>query len=140
MDGFDLATLRVDRTKETEGVWMEMGDKCRLLIARWRNPKCKQRFKRLQKQTNASIRALDDEADERIVRECVAYHCLLGWEKLFIDGEEVEAYSPKVALDLFKKFPDFLAFVLGYAQEREAYRAEMIEETKGTSDGSSSGS
>lgn len=140
MAGFDLATLRVDKEKEVDGVWMEMGDDCRLLIARWRNPKYQERFNRLQGRAITRMKSVDIEANQRIVRECVAYHCLLGWEKLLIDGKEVDAYSQEYALELFKQFPDFLEFVLGYAQEREQFRAETIEEAAGNSEGSSSGS
>lgn len=140
MTGFDLATLRVDKEKEVDGVWMEMGDECRLLIARWRNPKYQERFNRLQTRAITRMKSVDLDANQRIVRECVAYHCLLGWEKLMLDGKEVQAYTPEYALELFKQFPDFLEFVLGYAQEREAYRADELKEAKGNLNGSSSGS
>lgn len=139
MTGFDLATLRVDKEKEVDGVWMEMGDGCRLLIARANNPKYKQRAKRLQSRVLTRI-SVDPDSDERVVRECVAHHCLLGWEKLYLDKKEVGPYTPELALDLFEQFPDFLLFVLSYAQEREAYRTEKLEEAKGNSNGSSSGS
>lgn len=140
MSGFDLAQLRVDKEKEIDGVWMDMGDDCRLLIARWRNPKYQERFNRLQSRAITRMKSVDLDANQRIVRECVAYHCLLGWENLLLDKEDVGPYSAELALDLFKKFPDFLEFVLGYAQEREAYRDNAIEEAKGNSEGSSSGS
>lgn len=131
MSGFDLATLRVDKEKEVTGVWMDLGDDCKLLIARWRNPKYQERFNRLQSRVITRMKTVDLEANQRIVRECVAHHCLLGWRKLLLDGKEVAAYTPELAIDLFTQFPDFLEFVLGYAQEREAYRAETIEEAKG---------
>lgn len=141
MTGFDLATLRVDKEKEVDGVWMDMGDDCKLLIARWRNPKYQDRFNRLHSRSLTRMRSSEAlvETNQQITRECIAHHCLLGWKNLLLDGKAVAPYTPEVALDLFKKFPDFLEFVMGYAQEREAYRSEEIEDAKGNSDGSSSG-
>lgn len=137
MAGFDLATLRTDKTKEVEGVWMEYMGESRLKIARLRNSKMEEFL--LSKQTSAARRHNDPQYQLRTFRRAVAKFVLLGWEKLFLDDVE-QTYNEDLAYEIFQDYPDFYETVLDMSQEVDAFKYDNKEEDSGNSPASSSGS
>lgn len=130
MAGFDLATLRTDKTKEVEGVWMEYVGESKLLIARLRNSKMEEFL--LTKQTSAARRLNDPKYQLRMFRKAVARFVLLGWEKLFLDDVE-QTYSEDLAYEIFTDYPDFYDTVLAMSQEIDAFKADNLEADAGNS-------
>lgn len=136
MSGFDLGTLRTNKVKEVDGVWMDFAGTSKVLIARFRNSKMEEWL--ISNQTNATRRMLDPKMGLDTLKQAVAKFVLLGWTELSVDGEAVE-YSSEKALDLFKDFPDFYETILVMSQERDAFRDENLETAKGNLPKSSSG-
>lgn len=134
--GFDLGTLRTDKKVEVEGRWMEFAGTSKVLIARFRNPRMEEWL--LEKQTNAIRRFADSKYTLNLLKRAVAKFVLLGWTDLFIDGAKVE-YTEDKAYEIFTDFSDFYETILAMSQEKDAFRAEKMEEAAGNSPKSSSG-
>ena len=137
MSGFDLGTLRTDKIKEVEGVWMEFAGTSKVLVARFRNSKMEEWL--ISNQTNATRRMLDPKMGLETLKQAVSKFVLLGWTELSVDGKKVE-YSEEKALELFNDFPDFYETILVMSQERDAFRDEKLDIAKGNLPKSSSGS
>lgn len=137
MAGFDLATLRTDKTKEVEGVWMEYASECRLKIARLRNSKMEEWL--LVKQTIAVRRTKDPKRQLNVFRRAVAKFVLLDWEKLFL-ADVAQTYSEDLAYKIFQDYPDFYETIIEMSQEIDAFKLDNMEDDAGNSPASSSGS
>ena len=138
-----------DTSRENDGVWVELGDGARILVARYGNAKQKKLGRRLARPHRHQLRDIDtSEAAARTVedleKQTVAHCVLLDWEGILMpDDKGVEKpldYSPDVALKLFKDIDDFFLTVVEIARDRANFAAIDQEDTVGNLPAALSGS
>ena len=118
-----------DEKKELEGVWEDIGDGGRILIARTNNPKYEKLFTKLIKPHRGRLRRgnLSDELSKEITVKLLADTILLDWEGIEEDGESLQ-YSKPEAERLLKDYKDFRNMVSEMAGEIDLFRQEEEEE------------
>lgn len=138
-----ISSFKVDEGLEITGVWRDIGDKARLLIARDNNPKFVNALRdRLSPyQTSLQKLSLDDDKAAEMLNEILADTILLGWENIEDDkddpimewkeGDErvFIPYSRANAILLLTKYKEFKALVIKLSGEVEAYRSMRLSET-----------
>ena len=126
----DLRSYKTDLTVSEEGVWVDMGEGCSLLIARKGNQKFAKRLKSLIKpyQRQIDMNTMADDLANKLLAEAMAYGILLDWKGLKLDGKEIK-YSEKAAAELLNDptLIDFRNAVDQLSEDREAFRQESIE-------------
>lgn len=124
-----------DKVAENEGIWEEIGDGAKVLVARVGNKKWEAAMERLRKPHLKSLRRrgrLQDEVAEKITIEAMAEALLLDWEGIEEEGEVV-AYSKENATRFLTDYPEFRNMVYGIASDAEVYRQELLEDAAGNS-------
>ena len=118
----DLNTYKTDRTKDTEGVWIELGDGAKLLVASIQSSAYKKVIrKRLQAIPGHLLKA-DPELQDKIIGEVMAEHILLSWSGITDDGKPVlpSLEERKKAMTL----PHFREVVAELATDISNFQAE----------------
>lgn len=127
---FDIfAKFATDESLETGGVWKDIGDGARLLIARAGNKEYGKQLQAAVEKHDAVLKLRNDEADKKsdeIMAEVAANTLLLGWEGVSYRGKPLE-YS-KANAKLVLKHKDFRQLVMDLANDREAYLMKLEEE------------
>lgn len=124
-----ITAFKTDRQRENQGVWVDIGDGARLLIARLNNERYKQEFLAQTKPFRTQVRTgtLSEEIAERILRTCYARTVLMGWEGLQDEEGNDIPHSVEKAEELLS-IPDFKSLVEELASSRELYRREEAEQ------------
>jgi len=124
-----VSAFKTDEGRERDGVWVDIGDGARLLVARVNNERHKQVFLELTKPYKVQVRTgtIQEEVAARILRECYARTILLSWEGLQDDDGNDIPYSQEAAEELLA-IPDFMSMVGEFATTRELYRKEEQEQ------------
>jgi hypothetical protein len=124
-----ISAFRTDRTRENQGVWVEIGDGAKLKIARLNNERYKQAFLEHSKPYKVQVRTgtMSEELAGRILRDCFADAILLDWEGLQDDDGNAIEYSRERAAELLA-IPDFMSMVEDFASSRELYKREAEEQ------------
>lgn len=137
----DLNKFKTDSTLEEAGVWVELGDGAKVLVARMYNRRYKQEFQKLMRpyRIQARTETLADETAEDILIKCMASTILLDWQGVFIDDKEIP-YSPSNAEKILSEFKDFRNIISEFSQNMELFRANEEREAAKNSVKSSGGS
>jgi len=126
----DLRSYKTDLTVSEEGVWVDMGEGCQLLVARKGNQKFARKLKALIKpyQRQIDMNTMSDDLANKLLAEAMAYGILLDWKGLKLDGKEIK-YSPEKAQELLNdpELIDFRNAVDQLSDDREQFRTESIE-------------
>lgn len=134
MAGVKLSRFVTDKSKEVEGVWVDVGGGLRLKLARMGNANYttallgSKYFGRSSK-----IIGIDAKGAVEDMRNAVAEHVLLGWEGLVDDNDQPILYTVDKAKEVLKETPEFYRLVLEYAEDIELYRKAAKEEALGNS-------
>jgi len=137
---FDLHTeFGTDEKSELEGVWEEVSEGARVLVARVGNDRFTERYKRLGKglQRQLDRGTLPEDKQAAILIAIIADTILLDWSGFADEGKSIE-YSKENAKLMLKKYPDFRQFVWDIANDADLYRTEDREEDLGNSSAPSS--
>jgi hypothetical protein len=132
---FDLHTeFGTDEKSELEGVWEEVSEGARVLVARVGNDRFTERYKRLGKGLQRQIDrgTLPKDKSQAIFIAILADTILLNWEGLVDEKVPIE-YSKENARLMLKKYPDFRQFVWDIANDAELYRIKERDEDLGNS-------
>jgi len=134
-------TFGVDKTKATEGVWVELGNGAAIKVARAKNPKVNA-F--LQKELapyrqQIQIGTLDPAILEDITYKAVAKHILLDWRGILSTERKEIPYSVETAEQFLRDMPDFAELVDQHSGNIANFRDSVIEDTSGKSSPPSSG-
>lgn len=131
---FDLNSMSVDTDAEISGVWFDIGDGCRVKVARMNNPKYIELFNSLVKPYKQGGRTigLSEAKQTEIVAEAMAETILVGWEKLYIAGQKVP-YSTAKAREILAdpQRQPFMSLIINLAQSNEVYRVQEIADDLG---------
>lgn len=124
-----ISAFKTDRTKESEGVWVPIGEGASLLIARMNNERYKRVFVELTKPYRTQVRTgtLSEELAAEILRKCYARAVLLDWKGLQDDDGNDISYSVEEAEEQLK-IPDFMSLVEELSNARELYKREADEQ------------
>jgi len=120
----DLNTLKTDKTKDLEGVWIDVTTTCKLKVARLGNRK----YERAMTTALAQVRLQSDkeEALNRIDIELMADYILLDWEGVELDGEALE-YSRENAIKALE-IQLFYNLVRSHASDFERFKIDEEQE------------
>lgn len=112
-----------DKTLENEGVWQDIGDGARVLVARINNKAYSDELKRLSVPHKIAIRndRLSDEVWLQILIEVTAKTLLLGWSGIEYDGKPLP-YSTDNSMKILTEFKDFRDSISGLATSMELFK------------------
>ena len=126
-----LRDFKVDADKETKGVWCDVGEDLRLLIAGADNAEYRKYRDHLLQQVARHARSKQAaEKIEDITMRAMARHVLLGWENLDDDNGEPIPYSHEKALGVLRESRELYTIVAGYANDQALFRAEELEDAE----------
>jgi hypothetical protein len=133
-----INNLKTSRKKELEGVWVDIGEGARVLIARANNLHYLARYRELTKPYWQQIRGqkLDIEKHVEIVTKCVAETVLLGWEGMqeLVDGKPVDVpYTKEKAFEYLRDVGDFRELIQTIADQQFRFREEEVAHAVGNS-------
>lgn len=122
-----ISGFKTDPVRETEGVWFDLRDGLRVLVARMRNERHKQRIRELMRPHLQGARRgqLAIEIVEKMNLQAMSETVILGWENLEEDDGSPILYSSGKALELMKEYPEFAEIVSEFAGDIENYREEI---------------
>ncbi|CTQ45771.1 hypothetical protein [Roseibium aggregatum] len=128
----DIGKFRTNKEAEIEGAWVDIGDGCKVKVARANNSEYTKKMQKLSKPHAAQARAgnLGEELATEILCEAMAETILLDWEGLK-DGGKVVPYSTNAAFEILRDVPDFRSFIFDLASEAAVFRNEINEDAKG---------
>jgi len=129
-----------DRSKETEGVWVSVGEGGEVKVARTNNPRYKEAFRRKLEKYRASVErgTIDEETAQKVLVEVLAETILLDWKGFKDNGEKVP-YSREKAVELLTNYPDFRDFITANAERMANYKQEQKVDEEKNSKGPSLG-
>ena len=110
-----------DADKAVNGVWSDIGDGCRLLVARMNNANYNKALRKAVLPFSRRGGSPSVDQNRQILVRCTSRHVLLGWEGLTEDGTEVE-YSEEEAYRLMTTYEEFFQLVVGIAADSDNYR------------------
>lgn len=121
-----------DKSKEQEGVWIEMGEGGAIKVARMGNPSYSKKFQKLTKPYKQAIRreTLSDEIAERILVDSMAEHILLDWKGIEDENGNEIPYSLETAKKLLSDLKDFRNYISEMATSIENFKEEEDEGTE----------
>ncbi len=137
---FDLQKeFATDEKSELEGIWEDVGEGAKVLVARVGNKEYTERFRRIGKglQRQLDRGTLPEDKQAAILISIIADTILLDWSG-FADGGKPLSYSKDNARLMLKKYPDFRQFVWDIANDAENYRVKNREDDLGNSSAPSS--
>tara|TARA_R100000152_G_C6770739_1_gene197026 strand:+ start:646 stop:1107 length:462 start_codon:yes stop_codon:yes gene_type:complete len=138
-----LNSLKADSVAESEGVWVTWDHGVELKIARLNNPSFQAEIRKLTAPLTKRIRAgqVPDDEMEALSQKAMASHILVGWRNIEDEDGKPLKYTPKRAHELLTDpgLRDLYQFVLTQANERELFRLQTEEDSRGNSSASSSG-
>lgn len=134
----DIGKTYKSTEAELKGRWFEEGD-ARFLVASINSPAYKAEVQaRLEQERGilrraerrnapSEIRKKATEVKEKITREAMAAHILLGWENVQCKGEELE-YSAAKASQMLNQFPKFADMIAEFAMDEFSDENEADQE------------
>lgn len=137
---FDLQKeFATDEKSELEGIWEDVAEGAKVLVARVGNKEYTERFRRLGKglQRQLDRGTLPEDKQAAILISILADTILLDWEGFADEGKPIQ-YSKENAKTMLKKYPDFRQFVWEVANDAENYRVKNREDDLGNSSAPSS--
>ena len=137
---FDLQKeFATDEKSELEGIWEDVGEGAKVLVARVGNKEYTERFRRLGKglQRQLDRGTLPEDKQSAILISILAETILLDWSGFSDEGKSLP-YSKENAKLMLKKYPDFRQFVWDIANDAENYRVKNREDDLGNSSAPSS--
>lgn len=126
------AQFKTDDKKETQGVWIGVGNGAELLIARKGNKRYNDKLKQVNKERSVQRRVqldtLPEDESVEIMAEIMAETILLGWKGIKDDGVDIE-YSVAVAKSRLIEYKDFRKLVDELSDEQALFREEVRKES-----------
>lgn len=135
-----LTAFGQDVEKAENGVWVDLGEGCRVKVARSGSARSERMLKKLTAPHQRAIQmgSIPDALLERLNAEHTSKAILLDWEGLQdADGTEIP-FSQAKAFEILSnpEYRDFKDQVLYLAREAETFRKQQIDETVGKSQAS----
>jgi len=119
-------TFATDTTKETDGIWVDIGD-AQFLVARAGNQKYAKKLSKLFERNQKLLERKDAAADklsEKLMVEVLAETILLDWKNVQYEGKDL-AYSRESA-EMLLNIKDFRKQIMQLSDDFNAYK--MVQE------------
>lgn len=122
--------LGTDKIAEKEGVWVNFSDDIELKIARQGNAKYKREMEIVFTPYKKALRnqTMSDNVAEDLLLKLTAKTILVDWKNVELEEGLVD-YSPEVAYELLKEYPDLLSFVKDVSESMSVYKIVEDEES-----------
>ena len=122
----------VDEKAELNGVWKNIGNGARLLVARDNNTKFTNLLRERVSHHPSAIAAndLSTEESEKLLIAVEAETLLLGWEGLEDTDGTFPTYSVNNAIIWLTKYKELRKLVITIAENVDNYREKQIKEIK----------
>ncbi len=120
---------KTDPALEEHGVWEDLGEGAKLLVARANNPAYVRAYRRIPRGIRRQFEAgsLPDTQSDNIICDIMSKTLLLDFENLAI-GKKALKYSPEEAKKVLLAYPDFRELVWQIANETQRYHEDAVEE------------
>lgn len=132
-----LSSFAQDVTKAEQGVWIDIGDGCRVKVARTGSAQSNKVLAAVSKPFKQSLNsgAAPDSLVERLYAEHASKAILLGWEGLQDDQGADIPYSQSKAFEILSNpmYRDFKDNVFDLARQQETFRKDEINAAVGKS-------
>lgn len=117
---------------EEKGVWHEIGEGAKVLVARNGNKNHTEELKRLMAPYRRQIQLgkLPDEVYKKISIEAMARTILLDWSGFEDDTGKELKYSFEAASDLLTRLNDFRNVITSFSDEMDAYQQVAEEDAE----------
>lgn len=124
-----ISNFKTNEDLETNGVWVDIGEGARLLVARMNNPNFQKMFTKLTEPHRKALQrnTLDEAVLEDIAIRCVAKTVLLDWSGWQGDDGADVPYSEEKALEWLRDLKDFRALVREISTEQATFRETLDE-------------
>jgi hypothetical protein len=119
-------TFATDTTKETDGIWVDIGD-AQFLVARAGNQKYAKKLSKLFERNQKLLERKDAAADklsEKLMVEVLAETILLDWKNVQYEDKDL-AYSRESA-EMLLNIKDFRKQIMQLSDDFNAYK--MVQE------------
>ena len=127
----DLASLRTDKAKVTEGIWVKdvlPGINVKLIST------SSSEFKKFATDQLKPYQALGTEPSiddaSRLGAKAFAYCAVKDWEGVVLDGQEVK-FEPEAAFKIFLEIEEFLNAIVRAAGNLNNFRVEAVKNVSG---------
>ena len=123
-----------------EGVWVQLGEKARIRVARLANPAARKAYMKIPK----AIRSLHESGNTsnkqmtEFLCRFLGSHILKNWEGMFDKGKSLPAYTEEHGFAFLSKYRRFRDRVWELANDEDLFNVE-VEEAVGNSSKRSSG-
>ncbi len=117
-----------------EGVWIQLGEKARILVARLANPAAQKAYKKIPKavrKLHESGNTSNKQMTEFLCR-FLASQILKDWEDMFDKGKALPAYTEEHGFAFLTKYRRFRDRVWELADDEDLFNVE-VEEAVGNS-------
>ncbi len=120
---------KTDPSLEENGVWEDLGDGAKLLIARVNNPAYVRAYRKVPRGIRRQFEAgnLTTSKDDDIICSVMAETILLDFKSLCV-GDKAIKYSPESAKKILLEYPDFRELVWQIANETQRFHADGVED------------
>ncbi len=136
--GFDLNSFRTSEVLENAGVWRNLGNEARVLIARLGNAEFSKMFNDLVAPYAETGAKVPPEVQKEITAKCLARTVVLDWENFF-DGDEPVLHSYENALRFLTEVKDFRELIVKLAGDMDSYKEKTSKAIEGNSESASDG-
>lgn len=132
--------FKTDELKEREGIWEDLGEGAKVLIARIGNKNYTEAYRKVPKGVRRMIErgALMDSKVDDLICELIAATILLDWKEIEMSGKVVK-YSPENAKKLLLELPEFREFIWEIANDFQRFHDEGTDADAKNSSSASSG-
>lgn len=139
--GFDLSNFKIDKEKEIEGVWEDIGNGAKLLIARAGNKAFQKEYSKVPRGIRRMMEngTLDETENDDIICDVLSKTLLLDWKNILDEGKAFK-YSQENAKTFLLKYPVFRETVWDMANDFKLFHDASIEDDAKNSTSASDGS
>lgn len=120
--------FKTSKALETEGVWFEVAANTRFKIARFDelSQKVREAIAKFAKPHahKAKSGALSAQEDLEISVKTFVNACVLDWEGVIIEGQEVP-FNKEKCIELFISLPDLYKFIAAHASDKDQYKEDL---------------
>lgn len=138
---FELNQFKVDPSLERDGVWTNLDENAKVLIARTGNSNFQKAYRKIPSGIRRMMEneTLSDELASQTMAELMSKTILLDWDGISENGKELK-YSVETAKVMLHKYPEFRSVIWDIANQFQIFHNATLEESAKNSKGASNGS
>ena len=121
---------QTDAAKEMNGTWLDIDEGVRFLVSRF-GGKNQSKIKKLQSThikpyaRQIQLGTMDPEKEREVYVKVFVEACMLGWEGVLDDKDNVIEFDKKTAVALFKELPDLFDDVVSIVTEPDIFKEDL---------------